>query len=98
MPKKFPRFYYADGSYSDEKPSSPVGVQAIVQKTDFSGTFLASGDDYYIFNNGQWIGVDLFGALDWMMSKGYLLSGRTIDDTSFSKVLQTAIEYKDLRE
>ena len=96
MDKKFPRFYYADGSHSDAQPKETIGIQAIVQHTPFGGTFLASGDDYYIFDNGQWIGVDLYGALDWMMHKGYLLSGRTINDESYSKIINDALDYRDL--
>ncbi len=89
------RFFYGDGTFSDTKPTKKNNVQAIVQQTEFDGKFITSGNDWYINHKGEWIGVDLFGALDWLMEKGYLLAGRTITDKDFSDVMRKAIEYRD---
>jgi len=49
-----------------------LGVVAIVSQNPDTGWVITSGADYYIQNNGHWIGVDFFGLIDFLRINGYI--------------------------
>lgn len=93
MPKFI--FYYGDETKSIDEPVSPLNIQLILQHTKHNGWHFVSRSDYYVKVGDEYVGVDLFGALDYMMAQGHLLAGRTIPDDIFAKITEDAIKDRD---
>jgi hypothetical protein len=106
------RIYYGDGSTYDgegiptfpstngdgaSSPPSARDVQVIMQDHDYVGKELATGADYYIFDDKmqKWRGVDLFGLFDFLLDSGIILFGRTISNEEYQKILNGAIKEKE---
>ena len=93
--------YYGDGStYSSEDGSSPPArdVQVIVQRHPEVGVELVTASDYYVWRNGRWWGVDLFGLFDYLTRPGpkKVLFGRTIETEVYKRIIKRACEDTDL--
>jgi hypothetical protein len=55
-----------------------------------------SGKDFYVFHNGEWLGLDLFGVIDHFMHRGLLKSGRTITNDEFRSLMTQAIADREM--
>lgn len=94
MPKW--KVWYGDGSsFSDEDglPEEAPGfnVQVITQENEQSGRYNQCLDDYYIFRDGRWFGVDFVGFLDYVVNElGAVKLGRTLTNEKFQKILELA--------
>lgn len=87
-------FYGDDTEFSSEdglpEQAPALNVQIIVQADERTGRYNQSGVDYYVFRDGRWIGVDIFGLFDFLMESGLVKFGRTIGSKKFNKIYQTA--------
>ena len=84
--------YYGDGTkYSGDSPPAR-DVQVIVQEHPKVGWHTQAGYDYYIWRDGRYVGVDLFGLYDILLDSGLVLFGRTITATEFNAIMKQAIE------
>ena len=94
--------YYSDGStYTGAVEDAPArDVQVIVQSSREHGWQAVSGDDYYIWRETRWIGVDLFGLYDYLIEPGWkrVLFGRTISNNEFDAIWQQAMSDPDMPE
>lgn len=93
------RVYYSNGETFDSAyggAPSPRDVQVIVQEHPDVGWHTQSRYDYYIWRDGRWVGVDLFGLFDWLLDSGSVLFGRTVTRKVFDSVMRQAL--KDLGE
>jgi hypothetical protein len=94
------RVYYSDGSVYDSEEDGgappPRDVQIILQEHPEVGWHTQSGYDYYVYRDGRYVGVDLFGLYDWLLERGDVLFGRTLTRKEFDKVMTRAL--KDLDE
>ena len=89
------RIYYSDGTVHEGNGRPPArDVQVIVQPHPDIGWHTQSGYDYYVWRDGRFVGVDLFGLYDWLLDRGDVLFGRTITGPEFNSVMTQAI--KDL--
>lgn len=91
------RVYYQDG-VTAEPPDAipPIGVQAILQRNEEGEWHIRTGKDYYVWRDGVWIEVDIFGLFDYLMQTGIVLFGRTISNTEFGEILARAMRDKEL--
>lgn len=86
--------------YSDHKTAvenvgddySPRDVQVIVQEHPTIGWHTQSGYDYYVWRDGRWVGVDIFGLYDFLLDIGLVLFGRTLTQSEFNDVMKRALE------
>jgi hypothetical protein len=88
------RVYYGDGMVYDSatggKPAAR-NVQVIVQEHPDVGWHTQSKKDYYIWRDGRYVGVDLFGVFDWLLDRGDILFGRTLTQKQFDAIMKKAI-------
>lgn len=94
------RIYYSDGTVM-EGEGCPANytlvardVQVIVQEHPDIGWHTQSGHDYYVWSDGRFVGVDLFGLYDWLLERGDVLFGRTMTTRDHNEVMKRAL--KDL--
>jgi hypothetical protein len=64
------------------------GVQAIVQDHPEVGVEIVTSCDYYVYEDGRWRGVDIFGLFDYLLDSGLVLFGRTIKRKEYYQVMQ----------
>lgn len=84
--------YYSDGSVIDSNNNpSPRDVQAILCQNTEGDWIIRSGGDFYVFWNGEWTEVDLFGLFDFLLDSGIVLFGRTVPNDFYSSVIATAM-------
>lgn len=95
--------YYGDGDTFSSDDGGPdvapaQNVQVIVQYAEQSGWYLQVGSDYYIWSDGRWVGVDLFGVWDYCSLLGWkrVLLGRMLSNDQFNEVYQRAKADRDL--
>jgi len=93
--------------YDDREPFSnldgPVGniptrgVQAIVGADDKVGRYLLHGADYYWWIDDCWLGGDLFGLYDQLLSDGWhkIIFGRMITREKFQPIIDEALKDSD---
>ena len=62
-----------------------------VQEHPDIGWHTQSGYDYYVWRDGRYVGVDLFGLYDWLLDSGKVLFGRTLTQKEFNKVMKRAL-------
>lgn len=92
------RIYYDDGSVVETDGKQPIparGVQIVVQEHPDIGWHTQSGSDYYVWRNGRYQGVDIFGLFDWLLDRGDVLFGRTMTTKTYNEVMAQAM--KDLK-
>lgn len=89
--------YYGSGeTYSNEDGPpelAPTGnVMAVAWYDDDNRRRLAHGADYYIFDNGRWVGCDAAGFWQYMGEPGFKVVkfGRMIGELQFRKVMERA--------
>ena len=88
--------YYAEGARYELPPElmPERGVQAIVQSNDAVGWYAITGYDYYVWIDGQWAGVDVFGLWDYLARPGWkrVLFGRTLLNEEYERIYQEALK------
>jgi hypothetical protein len=89
------QIFYKNGSAPRDVITSARGVQAIVQDDKDVGVELVTASDYYIFENGKWRGVDIFGLFDFLLDTNIVLFGRTIKKQEYEKVIHEAMKTKE---
>ncbi len=97
------KFYYGDDSTftSDDgtpEEAPPLNVQAVVQNDPDphgTGRYVHKEYDYYVFAEGRWIGVDMFGLFDYLMRSGLVKFGRMIPSAEYRKILKKATDDPD---
>ena len=76
------------------RPPEARGVQVILEASGAVGWAMQSGSDYYVRapgpSGGPWLGVDIFGLFDWLLSSGLFLAGRTITNAEYQAIYQQA--------
>jgi len=99
------KIYYGDGttfSRNDGDPGEAPArdVQVIAQSSREHGWTAWSGRDYYIWRDGQWFGVDLFGLYDYLVEPGWkrVLFGRTLVRAEYDLVWQRMMADPELPE
>jgi len=96
MENKNPPFkiYYEGGNtYVGAVETAPTrGVQIIVQSDPDVGWITTHTRDFYVWEQSQWVGVDIFGLWDYLASDGYkkVLFGKTVLNREFAEIFQTA--------
>ena len=89
------RIYYEDGEFSSEEggiAEAPArGVMVIVQDDEHVGWATQTGSDYYVWRDGRWWGVDIFGLYDFLIELGLVKFGRTITSKEFNAIYQRAL-------
>lgn len=93
--------YYGDGSVISSVFADPYSlsvrsdVQVIIQPDDKHVWYSQSGDDYYIWRDNRWWGVDQFGLYDYLLQPGEkcVLFGRTITNERFREIWDEAQEH-----
>lgn len=86
------RVYYSNGDVYIGDDPPPRDVQVIVQEHPDVGWHTQSGYDYYVWRDGRYVGVDLFGLYDWLLDSGGVLFGRTLTQREFSQVMARALD------
>lgn len=89
------KIFYEDGSTysSDDGPpetAPALGVQVIVQEDLDTGRYNQSGSDYYVFRDGRWWGVDIFGLFDFLIHHAPVTFGRTIANKDYLEIYYQA--------
>jgi len=89
------RIYYGNGTTWDGEGPGPIGdqargVQAILQHHPEIGWHIANGSDYYVWQDGRWLGVDLFGLFDFLLDTGLVLFGRTVTRDQYHAIIDAA--------
>ena len=88
--------FYGDGSVVEFAPGVPTrNVQAILQPHLDVGAEIVTGGDYYVFEDGHWRAVDIFGLFDFLMDTGLVLFGRTINSEEYYKIMKYASDVKN---
>jgi hypothetical protein len=88
-------YYKKQTTFTDEEGDPvdvpPWGVQVIAQADDRVGRRLVSKKDYYLFVDGQWVGVDFTGLIDYLANVlGIVKVGRMIDRQEYRDILEQA--------
>jgi hypothetical protein len=65
-------------------------VQVILQDDENTGPYFQSGDDYYVWRDGRWVGVDHFGLFDYLLDTGLVLFGRTTTNAEYQAIYHRA--------
>jgi hypothetical protein len=65
-------------------------VQVIVQDEPEVGVELVTGADYYVWRDGRWHGLDIFGLFDFLLDTGLVLFGRTVSRKEYAAIYQQA--------
>lgn len=95
------RVYYSDGKVfqGDGHPREcdvPTrDVMAIVQTHPDMGWHSQAKSDYYVWRDGRFVGVDIFGLFDFLLDRGDVLFGRTVLPGEFRQVYARAIKDMD---
>lgn len=87
------KIYYSEGiEYEGEPGDKPPArdVQVILQHDPERGPYFQSGFDYYIWKDGRWRGVDIFGLYDFLIDSGIVLFGRTLTNAEYNEIYQKA--------
>lgn len=66
------KVYYGDGTIHDGDEPKPLDVQVIVQEHPDVGWHTQSGSDFYVWDDGRWVGVFDFGLFQYLELKGLL--------------------------
>jgi hypothetical protein len=88
--------YYGDGDVIQDTSPFEIhkrsDVQVIIQPDENVVWYSQCGDDYYIWRNRRWWGVDIFGLFDYLLQSGRkcVLFGRTIDNKDFQRIFMEA--------
>lgn len=87
--------FYGDGSTFTDEDGNPdeapsLNIQAIAFEDPLTGHTVASGKDFYWFDNNRWIGGDVFGLWDYLQRTGAVKFGRTISDSEYGRILERA--------
>lgn len=85
--------YYGDGAKFSDKDGGPElvparDVQVIAQVSKEHGWEAVAGNDYYIWRDGRWYGVDKFGLFDYLVDPGWkrVLFGRMLTKDEYNAV------------
>jgi len=93
------RVYYSDGKMVEGEGDPNVhdarGVEVIVQEHPDIGWHTQSGENYYVWRDGRWTGVDIFGLYDWLLDRGDVLFGRAMTNKAFTDVMRRALADMD---
>jgi hypothetical protein len=97
MMKKW-KIYYSVSTFNDEQGSPREApfwdVQDIIQfDLHTERKYHQNGSDWYIFQNGFWVGVDMIGLIDYLAHyEGEIIvkAGRTIPSKQWQKIFDTA--------
>ena len=93
------KVFYGDGTTAEgvgrQKLDEPRGVQVIVQDHPEVGVESVTGCDYYVWREGRWWGVDIFGLFDYLMESGLVLFGRTIEREEYQAIARKALAEKE---
>lgn len=96
------RIYYDGGETYDGDPyyAPAFGVLAIVQIDKAHGHRIVVFSDYFVWRDGEWVGVDHIGMIDYLQQLGprRVLFGRLVDKEYFYKVVRTAEDDPDFPE
>lgn len=91
------KIFYGDGTAFSSEDGDPCDapawdVQIIVQVDPVSGRYNQTGDDYYVFRDGRWCGVDEVGFVDYLAHHcpSIVKFGRTIGNERYYEVLKAA--------
>ena len=85
------KIFYGDGTVHEGENPPARDVQVIVQEHPSIGWHTQSGYDYYVWRDGRYVGVDLFGLYDWLLDWGGVLFGRTTTQKEFNEVMKRAL-------
>lgn len=92
------RIYYGDGATFSNEDGPPEqapagGVIAVAWYDEDNRRRLAHGTDYYIFDDGRWMGVDASGFWQYMAEPGFkfVKLGRMVGDLKFRSVMSKAM-------
>ena len=92
------RLYYGDGStfsnedgVPDQAPST--NVMCVAWYDDDNRRRLAHSADYYWYDEGRWVGSDLFGLWDYLARTGpkTVKFGRMMGDEAYRRVMSHAM-------
>lgn len=95
------KIHYGDGSTfsSDDgrwEDAPGYNVQAIPVADDVTGRTVEYGWDYYVIRDGQPMGCDLPGLLDYLINEvGVVKQGRSLSNKHFQEVYQKAAHDPD---
>ncbi len=99
------RIYYSDESTFDSSQGSPqdapaYGVICIIYSNELVGRIIMHRWDWYYWvpDEGQWWGSDLFGVLDRLLHRLptiALCQGRNVSNKTYSKIMGMADKDKD---
>lgn len=94
------RIYYGDGTTFDNLDGEPAdappwNVQAVVQRDPDVGRSISRSNDFYVWHNGQWWEMDLFGLIDYLIRTGLVKFGRTLGNRDYAAVLDRAVNDPD---
>jgi len=98
------RVYYDDGHTFDDRQGKAcdapgVGVICVVQRDPGTGRAILTGYDYYVCLGDDWLGVDLFGLLDYVLNhleriRG-VIAGRAVMNDIYAAVMRRALDDPD---
>ena len=93
------KVFYDDGSTFGNADGPPElaptrGVQGIIQVDVEHGSRIEKSNDYYVWWENEWRGLDIFGLWDYLTQPGYslVIFGRLISHIEYRKLLQTIID------
>jgi hypothetical protein len=98
------RIYYDDGhTFDDEQGKAcdapSLGVICVVQSDPGCGRMILTGYDYYICLGDDWLGVDLFGLLDYALNRleriRGVVAGRAVANDVYTNVMRHAQDDPD---
>ena len=95
------RIYYSDSSTFDDSDGWPDeapgwSVQIIASTSEELGRRVECKSDYYIYYNGEWIGLDFVGLMDHLVNElGVVKVGRMLPKEQFRKVYDQALNDPD---
>ncbi len=71
------------------------GVQIAAQRNADVGVARESRYDYYLYRDGEWLGVDLIGLIDHLADMGIVKVGRKIPRAEWKEIKDIAIADPD---
>lgn len=84
--------YFVDNRTHEYTDVPGRGVQVVTIVDESVGIKPVARCDFYLMVNGEWLGVDYFGMLDYIIDVlGLVKSGRMIQKDEFKKIWQMAI-------
>lgn len=93
------RIYYDDGTIFDSEMGTPeqapaFGIQVIAYRGERSTAWgrqsLVKGPDFYVYDDGEWLGLDMIGLLDWLACKGVVKIGRLLPRLKYEAIVKRA--------